>query len=275
MTKACFDPRRLRPEATLNGTRLADVPGGDPALVGRLAAEVVSSQALRESSIAAYRQGLAQLIGTLRLGPTGGESEWRAAYLRYWQGVRHIWLGGGIAAAYGAELSMDTVQVAEHAAILPLIGCARTLPAPDSRRAVLDFGQTSVKRGIAHYERGALRELQVMSSVAAPAEGAENIVEFVLQTVRAMADGEVVASVAAYVAGGKPVDKRGTYAPLANATLPRRLRFVHDGTAAAAAIDSSERAAVIMLGTYLGVGFVPQGNAARVPLADGFGVQEA
>jgi hypothetical protein len=112
--------------------------------------------------------------------------------------------------------------------------------------------------------------------VQAPPYGFEHLAEFVVECARGIGvAGSVIAGVACYVSRGRPLDKRGTYAPLATARLPRWLHFEHDGTAAAAAIDSSERAAVIMLGTYLGVGFVPHGNAARVPLADGFVVQEA
>ncbi|MBV9546713.1 MAG: hypothetical protein JOY61_20280 [Chloroflexi bacterium] len=53
-----------------------------------------------------------------------------------------------------------------------------------------------------------------------------------------------------------------------------RVRFEHDGTLAAAGVVSDAPAAVIMLGTALGVGFVPSGHRLRA-IASDFNVRAA
>src|SRR5205823_6728811 len=81
---------------------------------------------------------------------------------------------------------------------------------------------------------------------------------------------EVIISVANYVHNGEPVDDgRGIYGTLAYSCdrlraamsdavdRPVTLRFVHDGTASAAAVSDGTTSAVITLGTWLGIGFTP------------------
>lgn len=52
------------------------------------------------------------------------------------------------------------------------------------------------------------------------------------------------------------------------------VRLLHDGTAAASAMAGEAHAAVITLGTALGVGFPPGAGSCR-PLAPGFLVADA
>lgn len=138
-----FQPLLLTQEASLNGTRLADVVGAARPLVGRRAAEVLSSQALgrlagatgfggdethgdvptalaralasddprrmqrAERVVAPFGRALGHLIVTL-VAHAGSDDEpvgpWRRAYRRHWSQVEHVWLGGGLAAALGARL---------------------------------------------------------------------------------------------------------------------------------------------------------------------------
>ncbi len=103
----------------------------------------------------------------------------------------------------------------------------------------------------------------------------------------------VACSVAAYVVDGQPVPQlRGGYAQLhrfagtanvagwlarqvSDATgRPLTVSFLHDGTAAAASLAGVNRpwsTAVVMLGTALGIGFVPAAADHR-PLAHRFAV---
>ncbi len=280
-----FDPRRLRPDGTLNGTRLTALPGADPALVGRYGGDVLSRDALVGLTVDAAAGRLAHLIATLRQ-PDETATPWRQAYLRYWSRVQCVWLGGGVAASLGAGLAVSTarelkrlrcpvdVRLAEHALLLPLIGAARTPPL-GRRCVVLDFGQSTVKRGVASYAEGALLHLRVLPPISAPAYGSKEVLTLARGVIRdtraeaAPAEPRIVASIACYVRRGRPLDLRSTYAPLARLRLSEiapGLTFVHDGTAAARAIETRVPAAVIMLGTYLGVGLPPVNGRGLVPL---------
>src|SRR5262249_25005571 len=125
---------------------------------------------------------------------------------------------------------------------------------------------------------------------------ADRMVSMLVETWRgaAVPDGTLapllVASIASYVRDGQPLPRQdGLYAHLyrlySNAARCLSLRVsrqlgpplnfapIHDGTAAAQAQAAATASAVIMLGTALGVGFVPVRGTLR-PLAQGFGVQE-
>jgi hypothetical protein len=227
-------------------------------------------------------------------GDTGGtESAWRAAYLRHWAGVERVWLGGGLAAALGVPLleavhaemvrlgspGQLVVLLAPFADVLPLIGAAGSRSNAHSSTVVLDFGHTSIKRAVATIADYRLVRLDLLPSVVV-AQMSEHIMPFMLDVVAdtlntarqrfGPTDDVVVVSIASYVIGSRPVAAGASrYLPLSetdsaalDAELVRRtnqavhISFVHDGTAAARGlINPGGRAAVIMLGTTLGVGF--------------------
>jgi hypothetical protein len=312
-----FDPLQLRSEASLNRTRIAPLAGADPALVGRPAFEVLSLAALTVltsagvgETMATYGQRLAHLIATLLVSgpPDASLSPWRAAYRRYWTTVEQVWLGGGIARRFGPALAgvvraelrrlhapHGVVDVAPHADVLPLLGLARTRPGPDGQRAVLDFGHSAVKRGIATIQAGRLVRLDVLPSRPAPeaASAVECVLDCVADTVR-MAQSRpgrvhpgVRLSLATYLWRGRPADPHSIYAVLGalsrsslqqelqrRTQAPVRLSYVHDGTAGARAVSSQHRAALIMLGTALGVGFAPP-PGSLVPIADGLVIADS
>ena len=337
-----FDPQRLRSEATLNGTRLADLPGAEPAHVGHHAGPLLSLQALahlaaaeqiaprgspaqvppqlarllaagdtRASAVVRhYAAPLAHLIATLTRYPQAEQPEpsaWRTAYLEHWASIEQVWLGGGVAAALGPPLAsavadhltslghtVPLVRLAPQAANLALLGAARSRPQPRGQRLVFDFGQTAAKRAVADYRGRHLARLRLLPSRAAPGATAtlspEAIVAFVadvlaetLAMVRPVRlDPHCTISIACYTRDGRPLDRRGTYAPLGRLPLgvitaavaertgqPLRLRFVHDGTTAARALAGHRPSALIVLGTYLGVGFLPPAEQV-LPLAADF-----
>ena len=181
--------------------------------------------------------------------------------------------------------------MSEHPAWLPMIGAARSV-ATTRDVLVLDLGHTAVKRGIATYDSSSrLTKIDILSPVAVERrrDAPDEVIDFVLTvleaSVLAVGDiGGVVASVASYVTpDGVIGHPRSYYRPLAaegrtrlDAIVARRLpgapklRFLHDGTSAAAATSSTPPAAAITLGTSLGVGFVPP--TQRVALAPEFTV---
>jgi hypothetical protein len=202
------------------------------------------------------------------------------------------------------------VQVAPWPRHLPLVGAARSVT-DASTVPVLDFGQTFVKRGHALYEDGRLTALQLLPHVPAtlgefppgtePTDAeirrlADEIVSTLVTTCRQVhevtetAPTIIVASVAAYMRDGQPmIRKGGAYSYLLDLSdnlaawlseqvsralhRPITVRLLHDGTAAGLAMAGEPHAAVIMLGTALGVGFPPE-SAPGCQLAPGFVVRE-
>ena len=205
---------------------------------------------------------------------------------------------GGLVSCGLPEIS---IQVCEHPSYLPLVGAARSLPPGEGRVAVVaDFGGTRLKRGIAFYGEGAaLQRLEILPScdIAALTEAgktaalAEEMIAILAETIKRAGalttpNPKIMCSVAAYVEDGKPlnIDRGGYYAlnrlspdisgwfsaKISQASgIDVQVEFVHDCDAAAVALAGREKTAVLMLGSALGVGFVPPENACR-PLAQGF-----
>ena len=274
--------------------------------MGRQAFDLLSLAALGEidRDAAIFGRRLGHLIATLlsEVAHPEGRSAWRAAYLRHWRSIEHIWLGGGVAAALGESmlratreeaggLGADTctIDLAPDPATLALQGAAVCRAEPLHDAVAFDFGQTVVKRGLALAREGRFHLVERLADieVSSPelSTDPDAVREFVITTIadtvrlaeerlcqpdRPGLDPRVVASVACYVVDGRPYDRRGLCAPLGMAE-PRvleqalcertarelQLTFVHDGTAAARAVPTGRRTAVIMLGTALGVGFAP------------------
>jgi hypothetical protein len=281
VTTDTFDPLHLRPEASLNRTRLANLPGVDASIVGRSAFEVLSLgafNALAEDRAATFGRRIADLIASLgQHDPLA--NRWRQAYLAYWRSIKMVYLGGGLSAALG-QVFLDTarreltrvsesgphLELAPYPAFLSLIGVARSYLDTPASVAVFDFGQSAVKRGIAMFADGMLEHVHVLPSLPAPAEA--DVVEFFLDTLRGK---PAIVSIASYVTNDLPIDGYGLYSPLATIDRGRlaNVAFVHDGTSAARAIVADAPAAAVVLGTALGVGFTPS-RSALVPLSARF-----
>jgi hypothetical protein len=176
----------------------------------------------------------------------------------------------------------------------------------DGALAVLDFGSTGVKSAVALLgPNGALSALYPRSVVELghladgdhTAELVAAMVDQIAALSRSVADvapgarrlPHVACSIATYLEHGQPIRQlRGAYTQLHTvsgalhvtswfaaqlgdrAGTPIRVSFTHDGTAAAAAFAGQKPAwttAVVMLGTALGVGFVPDptGHRPRSP----------
>ena len=277
-----FDPGHLCPDASLNRT----VVGGRPAFE-LLSAAALSGLVGRRGVGEAGRR-LASLLATLITGDAASglgvaPTPWRQAYLAHWQTISQVWLAGGTAARFGLALADSAgrhlddlgvggvaVSVADHPAVLPLIGAARSTTGAGSRAAVFDFGHTLAKRGIAIFERGRLAAVELIEAV--PLDALAMATDEVIDGVRsiigvtlAMTDpvDAVVIGVAAYLRGGEPDDRRGVYGALRSDHIGRSVIWIHDGTAAGRAVATSEPTAVVMLGTALGVGFAPDSGLVR------------
>jgi hypothetical protein len=205
------------------------------------------------------------------------------------------------------------IRLAPWPAHLPLIGAARVAPASSASTAVvLDFGHSFVKRASARYEDGALAALRLLPprparwTEIAPgtdptADDTRRLGDFLVATVaeawRAARNDTggvsptVVASLASYLRDGQPLARQGgAYAYLLGLSdnlagwlgervsravgRPLAVSLLHDGTAAASALAGEAQAAVITLGTSLGVGFPPASGPSR-PLAPRFTVLAA
>lgn len=251
------------------------------------------------------------LILTLKRGDAinrEARPDWDGTYWDYWAGIDAIWLGGGVVSGELGErvrhhavvmLAEDkahtcALNLAAHPSFLPLIGAARSVPQADKAALVFDFGQSTIKRALALYDRGELTALRLLPPLPAPATFSTNG-DLTLDQVRDLADrmaaamGEtwqgvtnpdrvvaplLVASIASYEVDGQPLPRQGgPYSQLQRLSdnaarwlayqvgrrvgRPLDVVLIHDGTAAARVYAGKERTAVIMLGTALGVGFAP------------------
>lgn len=192
-------------------------------------------------------------------------------------------------------LSAIQVQAAEYPSFLPLLGVARSLPGEMAGiAAVADFGGTQAKRGLAAFSPdGSLRGLEILpsrwvSDLNAPgrtAELAAEMVAILVETICTVPEGQplipkVLVCLAAYVQDGKPLNlERGGYYALNKLSADIsgwfseqvsrasgravQVAFLHDCDAAAVALAGSQSSAVLMLGSALGVGFVPPEEGYR------------
>jgi hypothetical protein len=252
--------------------------------------------------------------------PDWGDDQWR-----FWADVRRVVIGGGLLAGAIGDVALPAAQAvldahdAGHVRLtrspwgdrIALVGLARLLPVAAQPRAVLDFGQTLVKRGLARYRAGRLVGLRVLpaqpgfcpSLVDLSTDRAEigrqwaAMIELIVATAgeaRSMAgdiaDGaDVSICLACYLRDGQPdpIEARSCYgrlqalgpnlAELAARNLAERLGFgvrfdlLDDGTAAALAVDPDDSCVVLTIGTAIGVGF-PLARHPRAPYDDGFTV---
>jgi hypothetical protein len=178
------------------------------------------------------------------------------------------------------------------------------VPATEGIAVVYDFGGTTTKHAIAEYHGGQLTRLRLLPSVATPtvartlaedeaavgrmlADFMSNLMAQDLQELRSEgteASQELVAAVASYIGDNHPKEYVGAgymtlrhVAPNAGAWLTTvvserldrsvEVTLLHDGTAAARMFAGQDSTAVILLGTWLGVGFAPPTQDGLRPLA--------
>jgi hypothetical protein len=200
------------------------------------------------------------------------------------------------------------VELAQQPQLLPLVGAARSVSAGDTA-LVFDFGSTNVKHGIASFRDGAVVRLSLEPPIATdglPDElsgtsdltAVQRLANFMTSVMcddwrEAVAAGrvpcnQIVVSIACYVRDGQPLAYDAGYASLrllsdnaahylsqavsAAVGSEVNVSLAHDGTTAARVVAGQPRTAVIMLGTWLGVGFAPEDASGLRPLAPAFEV---
>lgn len=259
-----------------------------------------------------YGKKLGVLLLTLKRGDPADRAsrpEWGAAHWEYWRQITTFIVGGGMMAgelglhaipAAGkvlAEYGVDDVEVtlSEYGTYLPLVGLARTAPVGAEAMVVLDFGHSSIKRGLARFRNDELTALDVYPSLPAGCPDVADIelpdvkerwhgmLSAIVETWRSCASGDVPPvgiSLVTYLAGGHPFpDDDGCYGALQGlaphlATFVRdeivreirtevQVNLYHDGTAAALAYAGCEASVVLTLGTSIGSGFVPAATGCR------------
>lgn len=215
------------------------------------------------------------------------------------------WLGehlrSGAAEVLGRSGIKDCdVRRSEFGAQIGLVGMGRVLADATDTALVFDFGSSSAKRAIAYYAGGTLAALRPLPALPAPAEAREMLLDssgrtrlfnwmsrLITSTCAEYAEDpktlNIGACLACYLSDGQPLPlyEAGYYAlrhlsdnlqqHLAEDLSQHldgqiKLRLLHDGTAAASAYAGTPQAAVITLGTALGIGFPPPAEGVQ-PLA--------
>ncbi len=210
-----------------------------------------------------------------------------------------------------AQAGIDdmTIRVSPYRAYLPLVGAARRVPAECRSALVFDFGGTFIKRARAVIDDGTLAALVPLDPVPTDREAItqqaddptawaarllDHVLDIITQTWRDASRTDappcpaISGSIAAYIRDGRPLlAQHGYYMQLLRLAdnvedllagrlreslgAPIAVRLVHDGTAAATAHAGEPRAAVITIGTALGIGFPPPPDGLR-PLDPAFAV---
>lgn len=261
---------------------------------------------------ATFHRRIAILLAVLHRGdPINREArpEWDESYWKYWGAQASLILGGGLLrdkmakglVTYGKSEFYKllthfgapslTVSCDLNGPYLPLIGAGTTAEHNNAPVAVIDFGGTSVKAGIARYVNTQLRQIEQIIISPTPlgepyspnqkTDAEKHILlhamaDHIAQTIGASPYAayiqQAIVSVAAYIApNGHPYPNSvGGYAglqtlapnlqqALAEAVStrlkrPTAVRLLHDGTAAATAYPGFP---VIVFGTAIGVGIHP------------------
>ncbi|MCB8985055.1 MAG: hypothetical protein H6659_14585 [Ardenticatenaceae bacterium] len=237
--------------------------------------------------------------------------DWQAEQWDFWAQIRTVYTGGGIMAGHLGPIAAATAQafirahgfaaftvaVPPHAAQLPLYGAARTAPA-DAAMLVFDFGQTAVKRAIAHSPH----HLESLPNLPTPcarlpfgrhetaaAQTLGRLLDMVAETWTAVAasgvplSSQIALVLACYLLDGQPrPEDWSCYGRLQQFTShletylsqhlslrlqrPIHAHLLHDGQAAAMPFAGQAHTAVITFGTALGIGFPPENDDSQLTI---------
>lgn len=275
-------------------------------LRARLASSTTSIAEAARSVLSTYGTRLGYLLAILVRGDTESREarpEWDETYWQHWSSIKRVYLGGGLAwpevcaAASevlrhaGADVDID---LAPFPSARPLIGAARLLPMPVERAVVMDFGQTWTKSALAIYENGELTRLERPEPIPASRLSGTDYIAWMAGVIATTlppgvaTTGICVSSYlderqhpAVYASGGRFAPIQGRVENLRlwlSEEVSRRvgrscdISLFHDATAAAIGLSPHQHAAVVMLGTALGVGFPREDDAGLTPLAESFTV---
>jgi hypothetical protein len=252
----------------LSRDALVELASGMPVSPSRVADDLSSAVEAGDARAFAivdeFARRLAAVVATLGRPETAerqGVTPLRRVYLEHWANVEDVFVGGGLmAGAFGRRVAeVSGLRLASHPQHLALIGAARSVDATDGDHLVMDGGHSSLKRAWAHVADGQLEGLTLLSSISTAGVTEEDMSDF-LSPLIADAPTTVTMSVAAYLRDGRPIPYGASIYEKLDST--RQLRLLHDGTAAWRGIVDSPTAknAVIVLGSWLGVGLGPQSS---------------
>lgn len=264
---------------------------------------------IADTVVRKYGNRLGVILLTLKQGHElnrKARADWESAHWDYWASIKTVILTGGLSSGLlGRRLKEQILYVFDMAGESPyninlydngshlgVMGCAKLLPSDCSGAAVLDFGQTNLKRSVIRKHKGDISEfiqLRTRPSLHMELDTSDSpdnhakalelhkyLVNVVADTCReAMGSGElcnnVVISIANYTVGNRLFKDRGGYAKLFNlsdeygnllahdvsSVLHRqiRVRLIHDGTAIALNFVDREDTVCLSMGTAFGVGF--------------------
>lgn len=271
--------------------------------------ENIMAKYIADAIIRKYGNRLGVILLTLKQGRPENRAvryDWTDAHWDYWADLKTVILTGGLSGGLlGRRLKEQILYVFDMAGETPYdimlfdngshigtMGCAKLLPDNCASAAVLDFGQTNLKRCIIKKKNGDISEFVKLPSkpsmhmeldTSDSPENCERAIELHRYLTKVVADtckealrsgefcNKVIISIANYTVANKLYRDRGGYAKLFNITeeygnllshdlsseLHRQVsvRLIHDGTAIGLYFSDIPDSICLSLGTAFGVGF--------------------
>lgn len=271
--------------------------------------ENVMARFVADAVINKFGKRLGVILLTLKQGHPDNRKaryDWSDEHWGYWAGLKTVILTGGLSGGLlGRRLKEQILYVFDMAGEKPYdimlfdngshigtMGCAKLLPDSCDCTAVLDFGQTNLKRSLIKKKNGEISEFIKLSTKPSvrmeldnsfSPENCERAMELHHYLTNVVADTckeamltgsfyeKVIISIANYTVGNKIYRGRGGYAKLYNlsedygsllshelsSSLHRQVevRLVHDGTAIGLYFSDVPKSVCLSLGTAFGVGF--------------------
>ncbi len=271
--------------------------------------ENIMEKTVADAVVRKFGNRLGVILLTLKQGHPRNRAtryDWNDSHWDYWANLKTVILTGGLSGGLlGRRLKEQILYVFDMAGESPYdimlfdngshigtLGCAKLLPENCDAAAVLDFGQTNLKRCIIKKKDGDISDFIKLSTkpsmhmeldtsdcpenCARAIELHRYLTKVVADTCKeAMATGgfcdKVIISIANYAVGNKLYRDRGGYAKLFNISedygnllaheisseLHREInvRLVHDGTAIGLYFSDVPQSICLSLGTAFGVGF--------------------
>ena len=269
----------------------------------------IMKKSIADAVIKKFGNRLGMILLALKLGQEENRrarTDWTDEHWEYWANLKTVILTGGLSGGLlGRRLKEQILYVFDMAGVKPYdimlfdngshigtMGCARLLPCECKGGAVLDFGQTNIKRTIVRKRRGEISEIITLDTKPSmymelntedTPENRSEALKLHKYLLNVLADtckqgmklggmcDSVVISIANYTVGGELVSDRGGYAKLClldknyarllshelSSKLHREfdIRLVHDGTAIGLYFSDVPDSICLSLGTAFGVGF--------------------
>ncbi len=271
--------------------------------------EDIMAKVIADSVVRKYGIRLGVILLTLKQGHPKNRAvryDWNDAHWEYWANLKTVILTGGLSSGllgrrlkeyilYVFDMAGETpynIMLFDNGSHIGTMGCAKLLPDTCDNAAILDFGQTNLKRCIIKKKNGDISEFTKLATKPSmhmeldTSDSPENcaraielhryLTNVVAETCKeAFNSGrfceKVIISIANYTVDNKLYRDRGGYAKLFNISeeygsllsndvssrLHRQVevRLLHDGTAIGLYFSDIPQSICLSLGTAFGVGF--------------------